>query len=41
MGGVGDMEAGIRKLTWKISTITYAHDTTLLGDSKDDMSEQW
>jgi hypothetical protein len=35
--GICDMEAGIRKVTRKINTITYAHVTTLLVENKDDM----
>jgi len=31
------MEIGIGKWTWKINTLTYADDTTLLVEYKDDM----
>jgi len=31
------MVTGIWKVTWKINTLTYADDTTLLVENKDDM----
>jgi hypothetical protein len=39
MEEVGDMEAGIGKVTWKINTVKYADDTTVLVESKDDMNK--